>query len=311
MNKKKKTIKKIIPNHIHIETINGFCTARCPMCTWALWTRKPNIMNNSTYVKILEKFKPYCKHIHYLSLHSCGEPLLDKELVEKIKIAKKMGFKGIGFATNCTELNKHKAKEIILSGLDTIFLGIDGTTKAVHEAIRVGTDFDKVILNVKRFIELRNELGKTKIVIRFIRQESNKHQWSEFLNYWTNLLNSDLGDEIVKFDIHNWGGDLVNYESKDANKDITPENNICQDVFKRMVVFSDGEVSLCCADYNGFFHIGNVLEEDPIEIYNNEIFDHYRKTMLEGNILDLEHCKTCTIIRSRGLRNEESLSMDI
>lgn len=295
-------MKKVIPKHIHIEIVNGLCTARCPMCTWEKWNRKPGIMDKDTYIKILQNFVPYLEYIDYLSLHCCGEPLLDKKLAEKIKIAKDMGFRGIGFSTNCTELDEHRSREVILSGLDTIFFSIDGVNKATHEAIRVGTDFDKVVSNVKNFIKLRNKLGKTRIVIRFVMQESNKYEWHEFLNYWTELLDGDLGDEVVKFDVHNWGGDLDDYRSKDANKDIVLESKICQDVFERMIIFSDGEVSLCCADYNGFYNIGNVLETDSIEIYNSDIFTRYRKTMLDGNILDLDYCNTCTILRSRMLK---------
>ena len=126
-------MKDVIPKHIQIETINGMCTSRCIMCTWQTWTRKPNVMNSDTYRRILEKFKPYREHIQYLTLHGCGEPLLDKELAKKVKIAKEMGFKGTGFATNCTELDEHKSQELIEAGLDTIICSIDGINQEKPE----------------------------------------------------------------------------------------------------------------------------------------------------------------------------------
>ena len=297
----------IIPKHIQIETINGVCTSHCIMCTRQSWTRKPNVMNNDTYRRILEKFKPYREHIQYLTLHFCGEPLLDKGLAEKVKIAKEMGFKGTGFATNCTELDKHKSSELIDAGLDTIILSIDGIKKHTHEAIRVGTNFEKIVSNVKNFIKIRNESGKTRVMIRFIRQEINKQEWPLFFDYWSKELNKDFGDEVVKFDVHNWGDKLDDYQSEDLNRSLGAriDNYICQDVFERMIIYSNGDVALCCADDNGFFKLGNVIDSDPIRIYNNEIFTHYREKMRGGGILELEHCKTCTIPRSRALKKED------
>lgn len=274
----------IIPKHIQIETINGVCTSHCIMCTRQSWTRKPNVMNNDTYRIILEKFKPYHEHIQYLTLHFCGEPLLDKGLAEKVKIAKEMGFKGTGFATNCTELDKHKSSELIGAGLDTIILSIDGINKHTHEAIRVGTNFEKIVSNVKSFIKIRNESGKTRVMIRFIRQEINKQEWPLFFDYWSKELNKDFGDEVVKFDVHNWGDKLDDYQSEDLNRSLGAriDNYICQDIFERMIIYSNGDVALCCADDNGFFKLGNVIDSDPIRIYNNEIFTHYREKMRGG-----------------------------
>jgi hypothetical protein len=62
----------IVPKHIQIETINGVCTAHCKMCTIENWRRKPHVMDDLTYNLILEKLKPYCKQINYLTLHFCG-----------------------------------------------------------------------------------------------------------------------------------------------------------------------------------------------------------------------------------------------
>lgn len=174
-------MKDVIPKHVQIETINGVCTARCTMCTIETWTRKPMVMNKEIFSRILEKFKPYLQGIHYITLHFCGEPLLDREILEKVKIAKEMGFIGTGFATNCTELDEYKSHELIEAGLDTIICSIDGINKHTHESIRIGTNFEEIVSNVKKFIKIRNKSGKTRIMVRFIRQEINKEEWLLFL----------------------------------------------------------------------------------------------------------------------------------
>ena len=268
----------IIPKHIQIETINEVCSTHCIMCTWQSWTRKPNVMNSGTYRIILEKIKPYREHIQYSTLHGCGEPLLDKGLAEKVTIAKKMGFKGTGFATNCTELDEHKSQELIKAGLDTS-CSIDGINKHTHEVIRVGTDFEKIVSNVKNFIKIRNESGETRVMVHFIQQDSSKQEWPLFFDYWSKQLNKGCGDEVVKFDVYNWGEKVDGYNHKNLNRHMVLDNYICQDVFERMIIYSNGDVTLCCADDNGFFKLRNVIDSNPIRIYNNEIFTNYREKM--------------------------------
>jgi len=298
----------IIPKHVQIEPINGACTSACNMCTvWDL-NRASNIMKLDIFEHILNKFLPYRDQMQFLSMTGMGESLLDKDLVKKIKIAKKKGFKGIGFSTNGTELNEEKARALIGAGLDTIICSIDGIKAETHEAIRIGTKFNVIVNNVEQFIRIRNETReKTRVIVRFVRQKTNVHEWPDFLDHWSKKIDKELGDEVVKFDVANWGGRLEAYNTIDINQGLDlMVNFVCEDVFDRMWIFSNGEVSLCCGDDSGFYKMGNVIDSDPIEIYNNKIFNRYREMMLKGRFLELKHCKDCTIARSRELRNIRS-----
>ncbi|RLC11887.1 MAG: hypothetical protein DRI57_18355 [Deltaproteobacteria bacterium] len=79
--------------------------------------------------------------------------------------------------------------------MDSIICSIDGIHKETHEAIRGGTDFDQIVANVHRFIELRNKFGKTRVLVRFIRQEKNRSESDAFKAYWKEKLDSELGDD--------------------------------------------------------------------------------------------------------------------
>ncbi|MBU0778066.1 radical SAM protein [Patescibacteria group bacterium] len=294
----------IIPTHVHIETVFNMCTARCTMCIINSTTKKPNIMSNEDFIHILNKFRPYQENIKFVSLIGLGETLLDKDVVEKVKIAKDMGFKGVGFPTNCTELDEQMSTSLIMAGLDTLICSIDGYTKKTHELIRVGTNFADVTTNAKRFIDIRNKLNKidnklrTKVLLRFIYQNDNKHEWNKYYEYWLPFLNKEFGDDVIKFNIHNWGNKLKDYKSVNDNS-ITHDNYICKDIYNRFIILSNGNVILCCGDSNEFYNLGNVLHDDPIEIYNCEIYNKYRSFMKDGKIQDLELCKNCTTQQSR------------
>ena len=219
------TLHRIIPKHLQIETINGTCTARCRMCTIGEWTRKPSRMKDKDFEVILRKFIPYIQYLDYLTLHGCGEPLLDLGLPKKISIAKHWGFRGVGFATNCTELTPSTSSRLIESGLDTIICSIDGIKKETHEAIRVRTHFEEVVENVKAFIGLRDKMsGKTRVLVRFIRQKLNHKEWPAFNDKWSKCLSNEKGDGVIVFDEHNWGKKepLANAEPS-ANADHRPQ----------------------------------------------------------------------------------------
>ena len=297
---------KVIPEQVLIETINGICSADCIMCSKKRWTRRPHRMDDATYTDILGNLKPYRKQIQMLSLFGCGEPLLDPDLVRRVHQAREEGFQGIGIASNCTALDEATSRGLIAAGLNTIICSIDGYQKATHEAIRVGTDFGRVVENVQSFIRLRNESGTraTRVIIRFIRQQINQAEWPRVKAYWQRHIRPELGDKVIKFNIHNWGGKVADYPSKDVNREVQLTKHRCLDLWKKLLVRSRGEISFCDTDDNVVFDLGNARMDDPIEVYNRGRFVSYRTKMLAGRIMELVPCRECSLPRSLCLKTE-------
>jgi MoaA/NifB/PqqE/SkfB family radical SAM enzyme len=272
----------------------------CPIKT----SKRKEIVDNVRFTKILKSLKPYTNKIKFLSLVGLGEPLIDKQVAEKIKIAKKMGFHGTGIYTNGTLLDEKMAKKILDAKLDTLMVSIDGFTSKTQGAIRVGTNLDHIVSNVERFIALREKKkSKTKIVIRFIRQELNKHEEKDFYDFWKSRIKSKYNDTISIYNVHNYGGSLPNFDKK-LNADLLDKTKKlkCPEIYDRLLIQSDGLVNFCCGDQFGHYHIGNVLEEDPVKLYNSKHYIHYREQIEKGNILKLELCKNCSVAYSIATR---------
>ncbi len=125
---------------------------------------------------------------------------------------------------------------------------------------------------------------------------SKYHDASTFERY--QLISQKKGDDVIRFDVHNWGKEKHVDQQVNQASDVD-SSLICSDIFERLFVYSSGRVGFCCADDNGFFELGSVIEDDPIDIYNCERFSEYRRYMQEGRIGELEHCKDCTIPQSR------------
>ncbi len=344
-----------IPTHVQIETVNRFCDARCPMCTIKFvpdhakdapdelsnngQSRPAEIMKLDTFKEITIKFKPYVDKIRFLSLHGCGEPLLDKTLPEKIKFAKQeVGFKEVGFTSNCSVLTEKMTNRLLEAGLNCIIPSIDGLTKEVLEAIRPRTNFERTYKNVEYFISQRNKLNSNcKVLIRMVRQQLNYHQWEDYNNHWNKILDRKKGDDILGVDIHNTGGKVKNFDKMRVDdfhdhekeheehftdqvnkgnfkKITTPKNgdgNVyvkaheveelggCPDLFSRLSIFASGDVALCSADQAEYFKLGNIVREDPIKVFNNEGFSIYRNKWLNNEYKKLDYCKDCKIYLSR------------
>lgn len=327
---------RYFPSHLQIETVNRLCNARCPMCTipfvpenkadapekdsYKGVAREPGIMTLDTFKAITTKFKPYLDGIKILSLHGCGEPLLDGTLDEKIRFAKELGFKEVGFTSNCNNLKKATAEKLLQAGLNCIIPSIDGVTKEVHEAIRPGMNYEQIVENLKYFISYRDKHDlKCKVLVRMVRQKLNYHQWDEYRAFWSKYLRPEKGDAILGIDVHNIGGriegfeqmQVADYQEKMAeyNKRYQESNaDMCPDLFHRLSIFVSGDVALCSADQSSYFNLGSVLEKDPVDIFNNEIFTRYRNEWIAKKYLQLEHCMNCTIAISRANKTLNSVA---
>ena len=215
---------------------------------------------------------------------------------------------------------------------------IDGITKEVHEAIRPRTDYEEIVKNVQNFIKLRDQHNfNCKVLIRMVRQQLNSHQWDDYNTFWRKLLSTKKGDNVLGMDVHNTGGKVPdynkmkvnNYNSMEEDHKIHHTNSVknglfdkllvskghddeifvkqsdveelggCADLFSRLSIFVSGDVALCAADQAEYFKLGNVINQDPIEIFNNSQFSHYRKKWLSDSYEELEHCKNCTLVTSR------------
>ncbi len=70
-----------------------------------------------------------------------------------------------------------------------MFISIDGATKETYEKIRVGSDFNRVVANIKRFIELKRQ-RKTyfpETILHFVLNKINQHEALYFVEFVKSL----------------------------------------------------------------------------------------------------------------------------
>jgi MoaA/NifB/PqqE/SkfB family radical SAM enzyme len=166
------------PFQLMMDSVNS-CHLSCPGC---LHSSNPKFrgaydwpairMDRSRFDSFLDQFGPTASG---LVLYNWGEPLLDKRVSDLI-LAAKRHLLHVCLSTNLSV--RFDVPALVASGLNFLFLSIDGATAEGYSRFRRGGDFDLVIENVRRLVEERRRLG-TKlpfILWRFLTFEHNVHE---------------------------------------------------------------------------------------------------------------------------------------
>ena len=170
----------------------------CPTGTNGLKRKSGNI-SKDLFLKILEEKS---KDLIYLNFYFQGEPFLNKQTVELIRMA---SLKKIytSTSTNAQLIDSVLAKEIVSSGLDRIIISIDGTSQEVYQKYRVGGCLEKVIQATQYLVEEKQkQKSKISIVFQFLVFKHNEHQLGEIKSLAKQLSVDKL--EIKSAQIYNF-----------------------------------------------------------------------------------------------------------
>jgi radical SAM protein with 4Fe4S-binding SPASM domain len=284
-----KTIEKLekkFPLGVDIGVTNA-CNANCIMCPHSR-LKKIGTMDMELYKKIIdncEKLK-----IKTITLSFFGEPLLDPTLIEKIKYAKSKGMY-VAFYSNASLLNEKWARELIESKLDSITISFDGYSKETYEKIRKNLKFETVKENILGLINLKNKMKKTnpKVNLVLVELEENKNEIKDFYKQWKKKVGS-----INIINMRNWANDLEKEGTKESfhfNKKL--KRKPCSLIWQKMVVDWNGDVVLCCDDWNHSTVLGNLKKESIEEIWKGEKLRKIREAHVKREFFKVPMCAGC------------------
>ena len=172
--------------------VTSRCNLKCVMCPVTVladhWPARD--MSWETFGRIAEAFE----RTKWVYLQGWGEPLLHRRVFDMIARAKSAGCR-VGFTTNGTRLTRANGARLLDLGLDLVAVSIAGASAATHEAIRVGSDFARLVGNLRRFLHLRRERGSTrpKVEVFYLMTSANIAELPRAVE-----LAADLGaDELV------------------------------------------------------------------------------------------------------------------
>jgi radical SAM protein with 4Fe4S-binding SPASM domain len=268
------------PPVVRIESTN-ICNASCTTCPRDQLTRKFGVMDFDLFQKIIDECAAH--KTHRIHLHNFGEPLIDRELTKKISYAKDRGMK-VRVFSNLSLLTEELAQGLVSSGLDDIKISFDGYTKETFENIRRKLKFEDVVHNIRLLIDTKNRMGSStpKVGLTFVETPENSHEKELFLEEWKGMADNTI---ITKY--HNWGGKVISH----AQAKLIP----CPRIWSTLTVLWNGDVALCCLDFDGSVILGNVRTQSIADIYQSDKINDIRNYHLTWQYSRIPICSDCSL----------------
>jgi radical SAM protein with 4Fe4S-binding SPASM domain len=274
-----------VPPSLQIEPTNH-CNVSCICCPTARSSRPKGYMDLDLFRSIVDGASQIGVKRVRLFLH--GEPMLHPHIVDMIAYLKSRGL-AIHLTTNGVLLNPDKIEGILRSGTDSadhITFSILGDSREVYESIMRRSSADRVAENIHLFLELRRELRVNGPVIEtiFYAMPENEHEEEQYVGRWRGVVDhARRGGRISEsFSAYKREGLVV-----------VPRKRTCSNLWERMTVFWNGDVTLCCQDVDGDWILGNLRERSITEIWNSERLLAIKAIHREKRFEEFPFCRDC------------------
>lgn len=298
-------VNPYFPHQVLMETTSA-CQLRCSMCAREDALKKGALkighMAEWLALKIMDEVAAVNPKTR---LWFCffGEPTLSKQLAKRVKMAKERGIETTVINSNGNMLIPRISDELIESGLDEIYIGLDAATPETYAQIRVRGNYDKVVQNIHYL--LKHKRSNLKVAVQYGVYEENEHELAQFKQYW-----SDFDVSIFIRPKLTWIGTLSEYHPNPENR------HACAWIMDSLPIYHNGLVPYCVCDWDNRFPQGDIKTQSIAEIWQSS----YRRwqNLHLANAFDKlpEFCRHCPDWKTKPLQgnlkkmNDERLTFD-
>lgn len=167
--------------------LTSYCNLLCKMCY-----RNYLPDNGKQYMPLgmVDEIVRQCKELNIASfwLGSFTEGLLHPDILYIIRKCGEVHALDYWFTTNGTLLTEDIARAMIESGVTKLHVSLDAATPETYKKIR-GGNLEIVEKNVRRFLQIRNEMSSELPMLRvtMVEQDENRGEIDAFVNKWTGV----------------------------------------------------------------------------------------------------------------------------
>lgn len=261
------------PSVILLDT-TSYCNLRCTMCGHKEMTRKKGNMKWELFIKLIDEIADENKHVRVWMVFF-GEALLLKnkrpyDIYDMIRYAKSKGLTDVVLNSNSNLMDIEASENLIDSGLDAIYIGIDAFDPVTYSKIRVGGNYDTVVNNAIGLIKLKERMGvkHPDVYIQFVEMEKNKRQVNDFVNFW-----KSQGAKVKVRPKVSWAGIVEAQNLTFSQQERWP----CYWAMRSMSITDQGRVVTCAVDVDAKFVVGDVNNQSIKEVWNGPLKNFRRK----------------------------------
>lgn len=290
-------------NSLLIETVSA-CNAKCTFCTMQAEQKIASArMPLAKFQQIIRENADFIKKTYNgVEPYYRGEALLHNDFWEICKTLDQYGIRNMGINSNLS-LRKI-ALERFTEFRIPLIVNMGGATKEVHESVMKGSDYDMVVSNIRRLIELgvefqvkinptRKNLHELDLLANLLEKLGGKRE--QVLVYSTCYPIPATASQAEKdtFFRENISPEMdphlrFTYDLSKPGYDIKAKKSGCN--FLVDTIFYDGQMTMCCHDQLQTVNIGNVFEQ-KLEVLRAS--EKYKEAIQKAKRLEHAMCPGC------------------
>ncbi|GAB2022683.1 hypothetical protein RyT2_17570 [Pseudolactococcus yaeyamensis] len=312
-----KTFENQVDTVGYVET-TARCPYHCQICPKS--NQKQRRVSWELSLSDLDNLLSQISKAKKLTFHVFGDPLLDKNIFEKISLANRYGIKP-SFSTNLISLLNLELFKFNNIKLSNLTISFDSLESMKLSEIRGGISKEHLEKSIDCLIELGEQALKIKNIETIYLQRidlKNNQEDEQKLKFLANknplfhyvkkkfitfpTVNSSLSTvEKIEF-----GETTLLYRALKAKlpfQCLKPwfKNETC--------ILSDGSYSPCCMLLNDEFQLGNLKSKTMSDYFSSRSHGNFRKNIFNSSIGGM--CQKCRILKNRVQLPDEISEFDI
>jgi MoaA/NifB/PqqE/SkfB family radical SAM enzyme len=310
------------PRFLEIE-VTTRCNLRCTLCEHTYWNEPARDMSLQEFKSIIDQFP----HLQWIGLTGIGESFLNKDFLSMLAYVKSKNI-FVELYDTFYFIDAATAKKLIEMGIDRMFVSFDAATKETYEKIRVHSNFDQVVDNIRGLLKLKRQLKAhfPEIHFHYIITKDNAGEMLRYLELvrslkadepvtvqFTRMLHTfkevehlftEIAPEVIR---------EVEGRARELSIDLSWNLNVPTDKpplrdcieWSMPFIFATGHVIPCCAgnesgrrDFQKDTSLGNIFEQSFKDIWFGRKYKSFRRMLRAGQV-PLQ-CKNCCIYHIKG-----------
>jgi MoaA/NifB/PqqE/SkfB family radical SAM enzyme len=172
--------KRPYPSYLEIENTT-LCNLRCNICENPYWKHEKRA--NMTYEKFLELMENF-PNLMWIGLTGIGQNLLNPDYKKMLQYVMDKGMFCEIF-DNFYMFDDEILEMFVRLQFDKVYCSLDAATKETYKNLRVGSDWDKVISNVKKLDEIKkkNNSHYPELFFHYIITSENIHEVEQYVDF--------------------------------------------------------------------------------------------------------------------------------
>lgn len=154
------------------------CNLECPLCLSHMLREERYVRPNLKLTHLDAMLDRYGDHLIRIWLSLWGEPLLNKQLPALIAKCKQRDIWVLISSNMSVPLKDEMIDALVMSGLDSINLSIDGATQSTYERYRRGGNLELALSNARRLVAAKRRLKSATphLIWRYLDFPWNRHE---------------------------------------------------------------------------------------------------------------------------------------